>query len=339
VSRVVVAPDSFKGSISAADAAAAIAAGWRDVRPGDSVLELPQADGGEGTLDAIAASIPDAVRRSAGDVTGPDGRPTPGAWLELPDGTVVVELAQMSGLALMERLDPLEATTRGLGETVAAALEAGASRLLIALGGSASTDGGRGALEALDGHTPVPTTLLTDVTAPLLGPDGAAAVFAPQKGATPAVVAALEERLTAWARRFPATDPATPGAGAAGGTAFGLLAAWHAEIRPGAPAIADLTGLTTALTTTDVLITGEGRLDATSFTGKVVGNALHAAEATTVTWLIAIAGQVTIDLPVLAGRATACFSLSNLAGSTEAALSEPTRWLRRAGSEAAASFN
>ena len=147
--RVVIAPDSFKGSLPASGVAAAIAAGWRSVRPDDDLQLFPQADGGEGTLDAIADAVPGAKRRDAGLVTGPDLRPTPGEWLELPDGTAVVELAQMSGLPLMRELDAMEATTRGLGEVIAAALDAGATRLIVGLGGSASTDGGAGALVAL----------------------------------------------------------------------------------------------------------------------------------------------------------------------------------------------
>lgn len=334
--RVVIAPDSFKGSIDARDAAAAIADGWRSVRPGDEVLAIPQADGGEGTLDAIEAAVPAAQRRPAGPVTGPDGRPVEADWLLLPDGTAVVELARSSGIALMRELDPLGATTRGLGETIAAALAAGAHSVVIALGSSASTDGGAGALEALDGVAPPAggVRLLTDVTAPLLGPDGAAAVFGPQKGATPEDVAVLEERLRAWAARFDA-DPATPGAGAAGGTAFGFLAAWGASILPGAPEIARLTGLTDALPAADVLITGEGRLDATSFTGKVVGHALRAATDAGTTRVIAIAGQVALDAtsPLRAGLTS--FSLTELAGAPGAAMADPATWLRRAGEEAA----
>src|SRR5690606_9748656 len=157
---------------------------WSTERPSDSITLLPQADGGEGTLDAIEAAVAGAARRVARGVTGPDGAPVDAAWLALPDGTAVLELAQSSGLPLMRSLDPLGATTRGLGEVVAAALATGPRRILIGLGGSASTDGGLGVLEV------VPTVgcevvLLTDVTAPLLGPTGAAAVFGPQKGATP----------------------------------------------------------------------------------------------------------------------------------------------------------
>lgn len=335
--RVIIAPDSFKGSISARAAAAAIAEGWRSVRPGDEVVTLPQADGGEGTLDAIEAATPDAVRRSAGMVTGPDGRPVPGEWLELRDGTAVVELAQCSGIALMERLDPLGATTRGLGEVIAAALAGGAVELVIALGGSASTDGAAGALDALDLSRPPSrgVRLLTDVTAPLLGPAGAAAVFGPQKGATPEQVVELEERLVAFSALFDA-DPATRGAGAAGGTAFGFLAAWNAQIEPGSAAIARLTGLEVRLAGADAFVTGEGSFDATSLTGKVVGHALDLAEENDlVARTTVIAGRVATEPHARSGAAVASISLVDLAGSTDAALADPTRWLIAAAARAA----
>ncbi|HEY9497934.1 MAG TPA: glycerate kinase, partial [Terrimesophilobacter sp.] len=146
---VIIAPDSFKGSATARDAAAAIGRGWAEVRPHDRLTLLPQADGGEGTLDAVAAAIPGAVLHEVGPVVGPDGRPTTGAWLELPGRVAVVELAQCSGLPLMKALDPLGATTRGLGQVIHHALDAGMTSLVIGLGGSASTDGGAGALAAL----------------------------------------------------------------------------------------------------------------------------------------------------------------------------------------------
>ena len=320
--RVVIAPDSFKGSLDAADVAAAIADGWRSVRPGDDIRMLPQADGGEGTLAAIASAVLGAQLRSAGDVTGPDGRPVPGHWLQLPDGTAVVELAQSSGLPLMERPDPLGATTRGLGEVIAAALDDGATALVIALGGSASTDGGAGALTALGLHLldgddrplghgggelarlsridrstlrRAPAggiRLLSDVTAPLLGPTGAASVFGPQKGADADDVRTLENALAQYAGLLRG-DPAVAGAGAAGGTGYGFVAAWGAAIESGARAIAQLTGLTAEAASADAVITGEGRFDATSATGKVVGDVLSLAGGRT----MIIAGQLGVDTP------------------------------------------
>jgi len=357
--HVVVAPDSFKGSLDAASAAEAIGSGWRAVRPLDEVLLLPQADGGEGTLDATATAVGGARLRDVGPVTGPDGRPVEGHWLELPDGTAVVELALSSGLPLMTRLDPLGATTRGLGEVIAAALDAGANSLVVGLGGSASTDGGAGALRALglglfdeSGSAlpegggalarlarldvsrlrPAPAggvRLLSDVTAPLLGPTGAAAVFGPQKGASAAQVVELDAALARWASLLEGSTTA-PGAGAAGGTGYGFAAAWGAAIESGATAIAELTGFAAAAASADVIITGEGRFDATSLGGKVVGNALALTTAPHTRRGI-IAGSLAGEPPSGVWAA----GLVDLAGSLEAALDDPSRWLYAAGAAAA----
>ena len=357
---VTVAPDSFKGTLDAASAASAIGAGWRAVRPLDEVLLLAQADGGEGTLSAIASAVPAARLMDVGPVTGPDGRPVEGHWLWLPDGTAVVELALTSGLPLMAALDPLGATTRGVGEVIAAALSAGATSLVIGLGGSASTDGGTGALRALglelfdaDGAAlpdgggglarlarvdatrlrPAPpggVRLLSDVTAPLLGPRGAAAVFGPQKGATPTQVAELDAALTRWSTLLGRESATTPGAGAAGGTGYGFLALWGAEIEAGSAAIATLTGLDAAAASADVVLTGEGRFDATSLAGKVVGHALQLPTRPDARRGI-IAG--TVDLAVPEGVWSA--SLVELAGSSDAAIDDPARWLFAAGITAA----
>ncbi|MBX3098977.1 MAG: glycerate kinase [Salinibacterium sp.] len=358
---VVVAPDSFKGSLSAPEVADAISAGWRSERPEDTVILLPQADGGEGTLDAVERSVRGAVRRSAGTVTGPDRRPANAEWLVLPQGIAVVEFAVTSGLALMRNLDPMHATSRGLGEVIAAALASGARSLVIALGGSASTDGGMGALSALGlrlldaGDNELPdgggalsrlaridasalirppaggVTLLTDVTAPLLGPAGAAAVFGPQKGASSHEVRLLDSAL---ARLCDVTggDPATPGVGAAGGTAFGFAEFWGARIVSGAEYVATLSGLDPALDAADVLITGEGRFDAQSLTGKVVGNVLERARARGIVAHV-VAGQVDLH----SDRWTQ--SLVGLSGSTAAAMADPDRWLRVAGAAAAVEYS
>jgi glycerate kinase len=371
--RIVIAPDSFKGSLDAAAAAEAIGSGWRAARPLDEVMLLPQADGGEGTLDAIASAVHGAVLHDVRPVTGPDGRPVDGHWLELPDGTAVVELALSSGLPLMARPDPLGATTRGLGEVIAAALDAGATALVIGLGGSASTDGGAGALRALGLElldatgSPLPdggkglgrldrvdatrlrpppargVRLLSDVTAPLLGPTGAAAVFGPQKGANASDVATLDAALARFAdvlRHTPVvTDSPSQlecaaGAGAAGGTGFGFLALWGAEIEAGSAAIAELTALGTAAASTDVVLTGEGRYDATSSTGKVVGHAFALTDAGTARPGL-IAGSIAAVPITPAGREVWSVSLVDLAGSFEGALDDPVRWLYAAGIAAA----
>jgi glycerate kinase len=362
---IVIAPDSFKGSLSAREVADAIAAGWRTIRPGDAITVIPQADGGEGTLDAIETAVAGAVRRDAGAVTGPDGRPTRGEWLELPDGVAVVELAQSSGLPLMQTLDPLGATTRGLGEVIRSALDAGATSLVVGLGGSASTDGGAGALAALglrltdaaglpladggaaladlaavdaSGLRPAPpggVTLLSDVTAPLLGDSGAAAVFGPQKGATPEQVAQLDAALARFADVL-GGDPAQAGAGAAGGTGYGFAAAWSATVHSGADYLASLSGLADAVESADLVILGEGRFDSQSLGGKVVGQLLQLAEANGVPAAV-IAGQVTTSATI-AGRPVWTSALAELAGSVEGAIAEPATWLRAAGADAARHF-
>lgn len=350
--RIVFAPDSFKGTVRADDAAALLASGWRHVRPDDEFLLAPMADGGEGTLDVLAAAIPKAEWRAAPNCTGPDGRRVDGRYLLLPGNVAAVELAVTSGLPLMREPDPLRATTRGLGEVIAAALDAGARELVIAVGGSASTDGGAGALSALglrlfddsdkamdDGGAALATLarvdkgalrppprdgvqVLTDVTHPLLGANGAAAVFGPQKGASATDIALLDAALARFAALL-GGDPTAAGAGAAGGTAFGFAAAWGARIVPGAAAIADLIGLDDALAGADFVVTGEGRLDASSWQGKVVGE---------------VARRTAAPLAVVCGSADGrqqgaahVVTLAELAASVPAAIADPKRWLLAAG--------
>jgi glycerate kinase len=353
--RVVIAPDSFKGSIGATGAAAALAEGWLAERGSDEVITLPLADGGEGTLDVLAAAVPDA-RWHQVRVTGPGGEPVGCEWLELPGGRAVVELARASGLPLLHQPDPLGAHTAGLGEVIGHALDGGAGSVTITLGGSASTDGGTGALTALgavftgpgggplgrgggalrflvgcdlSGLRPPPpggVMCLADVTAPLLGPSGAAAVFGPQKGAGPEEIALLEDGLARLAGVL-GGDPAAPGAGAAGGTGYGLAAAWGAVITPGAPELCRLAGLDHALAGAGLVITGEGCYDRTSATGKAPGTVLAAAAGRGVPAAV-VAGQIA------AGAATdglaAAVALTDLAGSAQAALARPGDWLRAA---------
>jgi glycerate 2-kinase len=350
--RVVVAPDSFKGSIGAAAAAAAIAAGWRQVRPADEVVELPLADGGEGTAAVVAAAIP-ASRWHVAEVSGPADAQLPAGWLELPANGALVELAAAAGLPLLAELRPLTAHSFGVGELIGRALDAGARHIDVALGGSACTDGGSGALAALgarfldacgrelprggaaltrlasvdlSGLRPGPAdgiSCLTDVRAPLLGPGGAAAVFGPQKGAGASDIVVLEAGLARLAELL-GGDPDAPGAGAAGGCAYGLATASKATLQPGAERIAAIVGLTAALSRADLVITGEGRYDATSHGGKVVGAVLAAAERARVAVAIA-AGQLAIPTQAAAVELTA------LAGSLDHACREPGRWLTAAG--------
>lgn len=428
MTRVVFAPDSFKGSLTAAEVAAALARGWRSARPDDDVVEAPLADGGEGTLDAFERAVPGAVRHLL-TVTGPDGRPADASWLALPDGTAVVELACASGLTLLEAPAPLDAHTRGVGEVVRAALGTAPRRLVVALGGSASTDGGAGLLRALgarvldDDGEPVPdggrglarvvsvdlaalpalppggVDVLCDVTNPLLGPAGAAAVFGPQKGATPDDVVLLDAALTRWVdalgraaardvdvprgtaaaapgvvrassegragetgrSALTVVDPALAGAGAAGGTAFGLLA-WGARLVPGASAVADVVGLDAMLEGADLVVTGEGRLDAQSAAGKAPAEVARRAARAGVRVALVVGSAEAGAADALAHDAHDALTpdvrtpnvgtphvrapgvpvapevveLTRLAGSPEASLADPARWLEAAAAALAA---
>jgi glycerate 2-kinase len=353
--RVVVAPDSFKGSIGAGEAAEAIAEGWRSVRPGDELVCLPLADGGEGTLQVLAATGP-AARWHPVQVTGPDGRVVASRWLELGDATAYIELAQASGLPLMAALDPLGAQTVGTGQLMADAIDSGARLIVVGLGGSASTDGGTGALAALGarfldgsgrelpggggalrdlasadltGLRPPPpggVTCLTDVRAPLLGPGGAAAVFGPQKGADSAQVAMLEAGLVRLALVL-GGDPDAPGTGAAGGAGYGFAAAWGAGLTSGAVEICRTVGLEQQLSRADLVLTGEGRFDATSGEGKITGAVLAAAVRAGVPAVL-VAGTIAADPPPGVAAAVA---LAGLAGGAGRAMASPERWLRAAG--------
>lgn len=359
--RIVVAPDSFKGSVSAREAAQAIAAGWRRVRPDDEIRLVPMADGGEGTLDAFDAAVPGAVRVPV-TVLGPDGRAVATHWLRLPDGTGVVELAATSGLTLLERPAPLKSHVYGFGQAIAGALDAGARRLLLAIGGSGSTDGGASMLAALGARIldasgepvplgggslasvasvdlaplrPLPTggvELLSDVTNPLLGPSGAAAVFGEQKGADAAQRVLLERGLAHWAAFLP-VDPTTPGAGAAGGTGFAAIA-WGARVGSGAGAIATALGLPAAITDSDLVVTGEGRFDGQTRDGKAPSVVATLAAAAGVPVAL-VAGAVTAD----ADAYVAVRSLTDLAGGPGAALAEPEAWLRLAAESVAREFS
>ncbi len=363
---VVIAPDSFKGSLSARKVAEALAEGWLGVRPDDTMILLPQADGGEGTAEAVEVAVPGTIRHHAGPVHGPDGRMVPGTWLELPGQVGLVELAQSSGLPLMGEPDPLGATTTGLGEVIRDALAVGIRSLVIGLGGSASTDGAAGALTALgmrllnaSGAAVSPgggglleldvvdrsgllappdggVTVLTDVTAPLTGPTGAAQVFGPQKGADAQQTVILDSALARFAS-FLDGDPTLPGSGAAGGAGYGFATAWGAKIEPGARYLAELSGLTTAIGRADVLLTGEGRFDATSLTGKVVGEAIRLAAAQAVRLGI-VAGQLGATPGSMAGEPIWSVALAELAGSVRSALDTPEPALRKAGAAAAHHF-
>jgi len=290
--QLIAAPDKFRGTLTAREAAAAIAAGAE--RAGWTADELPLADGGEGTLDVLGGGN----RRTV--VTGPLGEPVEAEWRLEADGTAIIEAALACGLSLAggpRRNDPLGATTRGVGELIAAALAAGARRIVVGVGGVASTDGGVGAVEALRAAMPLPVPLdvACDVQARFLE---AAEIFAPQKGATAEQVRVLRERLAAL------DVPDLPGSGAAGGLAGGLAAA-GGSLLPGFDLVADRLRFQERLAEADLVVTGEGLLDATSFTGKVVGGVLARAEAASTQTLV-VAGDVTradgVDAVSLAAR-------------------------------------
>jgi glycerate kinase len=306
---VVVAPGSFGGALDSVSVAAAMAAGWRRARPSDEVREIPMADGGEGTLAAIAAALGEAAERRSLDTVDPLGRPVAADWLLLEDGRgAFVEMAAASGLA---RLRPEErsvescraASTRGTGELIRAALDAGVERITLGLGGSATTDGGSGMLAALgarflDGEgrdlppgggalarlaridaaaldprlQAVQLVVASDVTNPLCGPRGAAATYGPQKGADERAVAELDAALAVFGDAIEAAAGRLvadiPGAGAAGGTTAALLGFTAATVRPGVDVVAELVGLADALERADLVLTGEGRADEQTLSGK-----------------------------------------------------------------------
>jgi glycerate kinase len=294
VARAVACPDKFRGTLRADEAATAIATGLR--RAGyDDVVEAPMADGGEGTLDTLLASL-GGSRRDA-RVTGPLGDAVDAEWGVLPSGIAVVEMARASGLALVAgRNDPLRASTRGTGELIAVARREGFRRVIVAVGGSATTDGGLAAVETLGWSLQgMEVTVACDVESAFLD---AARIYGPQKGATSAQVALLTRRLELLAdqyRKRTGFDVTTmASAGAAGGLAGGL-AAIGAQLVPGFEAVAEAVGLETAFDGASLVVTGEGKLDASSLEGKVVGGVLAWAAELGVPHVAVIAGQVTDD--------------------------------------------
>jgi glycerate kinase len=308
--RVLVAPDKFKGSLTAGAAGDAIAAGLRLAQPRLEVLLAPVADGGDGTVDAAVAA---GFQRVTTTVTGPIGQPVVSGYA-LREETAVIELAEASGLRRLPngRTAPLTATTFGTGELIRAALERGARRVVVGVGGSATSDGGVGMAQALgvrflnrrgedvgpggaalrdletislDGLDPrvrsAELIVASDVQNPLLGPSGAAAVYAPQKGADASDVAELEKGLgtlaSVVARQFGVDLAAMPGAGAAGGAGGGAVAFLGARIVSGIDYLLDLIGLPELLRSADLVITGEGSLDDQSLAGKAPWGVAQAA--------------------------------------------------------------
>ena len=269
--RVLVAPDSFKGTFRAPKVAAAIGRGLES--RGLQAPDLcPVADGGEGTSEILLLAL--GGRTAAAEVTDPLGRPLRTGFALVEDGgTALVEVAAASGLTLeaADERDAEAASSRGTGELIAAAVETGAEVVLVAAGGSATTDGGAGAIAAIDdagGLRGARLVLLCDVRTPF---ERAPAVFGPQKGAGPAAVARLERRLTALAEEWPRDPRGVPMTGAAGGLAGGLWAAYGAVLEPGAPFVLGALGFDARLRTARAVVVGEGRLDEQSLQGKILG--------------------------------------------------------------------
>lgn len=344
--RVLVAPDCFGDSLTAVEAADAIAAGWRQSRPDDLIDAAPQSDGGPGFVDVLAGRL-GSVHTSR--VSGPLDDDVDARWL-LDGSTAYVESAQACGLAVLggppTRETAVAAHTRGVGQLIAAALAAGATTVVVGLGGSATTDGGRGMVEALGGLAAARARLegialiaASDVEHPLLGPRGAAHVFGPQKGADPGTVEALERRMVDWAAQLDAGAPVSerPGAGAAGGLG-GALLALGARRESGATVVATHIGLFDDVAAADLVITGEGRLDDQSLHGKVISALAREARRHGVPVLV-LAGQVTLgDDELSAAGISDAHAVADYAGSVELAISDAANQLTGLARRTAASF-
>ena len=338
--RVLIAPDCYGDSLTAVEAAEAIARGWRSGRPDDELVLAPQSDGGPGFVGVLAGRIGEVNTLR---VSGPLTEDVSADWVLDPAAprTAYIECAQACGLALLggppTAQTALAAHSRGVGQLMAAAVRAGAVRIVVGLGGSSCTDGGRGMIDELAAHARsrdkasliaarkllagVELIAATDVEHPLLGPMGAAAVFGPQKGADGAAVAELERRLERLADRYRDARGVDvrnlPGSGAAGGLAGGL-AAYGARLVPGAALVADVVGLSDALQGASLVLTGEGRVDATSFAGKVVGHVLREGRGLDVPVAIVAGDAERATLP----KNVECLTLIELGGSLEAALGD-----------------
>ena len=368
MSHVLLAPDKFKGTLSAAEVAGHLAAGLAAAAPGTEVVTVPVADGGEGTLAAAAAAGFDLVPVEAG---GPTGMPCAAAYARR--GTeAVLELAAVSGLAQLPggRTDALAASSRGTGEVLAAALDAGCTSIVVGIGGSACTDGGAGLLQALGAEVtdaagrPVPPggaglaqaahldlsglaprvaavdiVVACDVDNPLTGPRGAAAVYGPQKGADPGDVALLDAALSRWADVVAAATGhdlrEVPGAGAAGGVGFAAVAVLGARLRPGAELLFERTGFHQALAGAALVVTGEGSLDEQTLHGKAPAQVAAAASAAGVP-VIAVAGRRELSLQQCeAAGFAAVFSLAELAGDPEESFTRAGPLLEQVGARIA----
>jgi glycerate kinase len=362
--RILIAPDKFKGSLTAVEAAAAIAEGALRVYPDAVITQFPVADGGEGTLEAaVAAGYEERINAVVGPILAPIGA----AWALRKDAsgatTAVIETAQASGLAHMEPTpeNSLRAHSYGCGQLIAAALDAGATEIVLGVGGSAMTDGGSGALRAL-GLKPVDAAgnvvplgggsladavsldvsgldprlsavqfrIAVDVQSPLYGTTGAAHVFGPQKGADDDAIEKLDAGLRNWAsllREATGRDVNVPGAGAAGGFPASFLAFTQATLEGGFALVAALTGLAERLADADLVITGEGSMDSQSLTGKAPIALAEAARERGIP-VVAVAGRILVTAEELAEHGVvAAAQLLDVAPSTQDAISDAGKYL------------
>jgi glycerate kinase len=348
--KLVIAPDKFAGTLTAGQAAEALGAGWSSIRPADELVLLPMSDGGPGFCAVLAGSLPGS-RELAVTTTDPLGRPVP-AMLLLSGDTAFVESAQAVGLHLLREVerDPEVTSSAGLAALLAEAVDTGARKIVVGLGGSATNDGGRGMIEALregtrtgefSAHTlralrDVDLVLASDVANPLLGPAGASAVFGPQKGASREAVARLEGRMQEWVRELPGLGDvaAEPGAGAAGGLGAAFL--WlGARREPGAALVASLLGLDAEVEVADLVITGEGSYDSTSLRNKVVATVASTAQQTALPCLV-VAGQISVGRREAAAHGVdEAVALDDLAGSVAAAMGNAKSWVTAAAAQLA----
>jgi glycerate 2-kinase len=362
--KIVVAPDKFKGSLAAGQVAAAIAAGLRAELPAAELIAIPVADGGDGTVDAAVAAGFERVPVTA---DGPTGESVAASYARRGE-VAVIELACACGLMRLpgDRREPLAASSFGAGQVIAAALEAGARRIIFGVGGSASTDGGAGLLQALgarvlDGRgeplarggaalhdvagldlaglhpalRAASVILATDVVNPLTGPDGAAEVYGPQKGASPDQIRDLASGLRRWAAVVAATTGTdwsqAPGAGAAGGVGFAALAVLGAERRLGIELVLDLVDFDAALDGTSLVITGEGSLDTQTLAGKAPAGVVQAAARRGIP-VVVVAGRSTLTEGELARAGIeAVYTLSDLEPDPERSSAHASMLLRAVG--------
>lgn len=365
--RVVLAPDGFRGSLDAAAVVEHLARGLVAVRPDVRVVRRPVADGGEGTLEAALTA---GFTRVPVRATGPTGRPVESA-IAVRDGVAVVEMADACGIGRVVngRLDPLGASSRGCGDLVRAALDQGCHKIVLAVGGSASTDGGAGMLQALGARlldadaiavspggiglmqlsqvdlssldprlATTKIVLASDVDNPLLGPDGASAVYAPQKGASDQDVRLLERALGRWADAVDPDAAELSGAGSAGGVGFAAMAVLGARMRPGIEVVLDLVGLRDQLDGADLVVTGEGRLDEQTLRGKAVAGVAGLARAFGVP-AVAVCGSQQLDAAGVAQLALRrVYALTELEPDVQRCISEAPTLLERVGRRIAGDY-